>query len=128
MRHSRNAGFTLIELLIVVVILGILSSMAIPAFRSTKGKAYMASMKSDLRNLESAEEAYAFVHNAYTNVPGDLEFNTSQGVTLTITTATASGWSAKVTNPLSSPQTCAVFVGDAPALAPATNTSEISCQ
>src|SRR6266704_1600052 len=50
--------FTLIELLIVVVIIGILAAIAIPKFANTKAKAYIASMKSDLRNLVTAEEAY----------------------------------------------------------------------
>jgi prepilin-type N-terminal cleavage/methylation domain-containing protein len=51
-------GFTLIELLIVVVIIGILAAIAVPAFAATKSKAYTASMKTDLRNLVTAQEAY----------------------------------------------------------------------
>src|SRR5204863_5151673 len=47
-----------LELLIVVVIIGILAAIAIPKFANTKGKAYIASMKSDLRNLVTAEEAF----------------------------------------------------------------------
>ncbi len=54
----NRKGFTLIELLIVVVIIGILAAIAIPKFANTKGKAYIASMKSDLRNLVTAEEAF----------------------------------------------------------------------
>src|SRR5204862_86968 len=54
----NRKGFTLIELLIVVVIIGILAAIAIPKFANTKEKAYLASMKSDLRNLVTAEEAY----------------------------------------------------------------------
>ena len=55
---SMRKGFTLIELLIVVVIIGILAAIAIPKFANTKSKAYIAAMKSDLRNLVTAEEAY----------------------------------------------------------------------
>ena len=54
----NRKGFTLIELLIVVVIIGILAAIAIPKFANTKEKAYIASMKADLRNLVTAEEAY----------------------------------------------------------------------
>jgi len=50
----HRKGFTLIELLIVVVIIGILASIAIPKFANTKEKAYLTSMKSDLRNLVTA--------------------------------------------------------------------------
>src|SRR2546427_7287207 len=56
--QMNRKGFTLIELLIVVVIIGILAAIAIPKFANTKGKAYIASMKSDLRNLVTAEEAF----------------------------------------------------------------------
>src|SRR5882672_2054298 len=56
--RMNRKGFTLIELLIVVVIIGILAAIAIPKFANTKEKAYIASMKSDLRNLVTAEEAY----------------------------------------------------------------------
>ena len=54
---QNRKGFTLIELLIVVVIIGILAAIAIPKFANTKEKAYLASMKSDLRNLVTAQEA-----------------------------------------------------------------------
>ena len=57
MRNKK--GFTLIELLIVVVIIGILAAIAIPKFANTKDKAYVAAMKSDLRNLATYEEQYA---------------------------------------------------------------------
>jgi prepilin-type N-terminal cleavage/methylation domain-containing protein len=54
----NRKGFTLIELLIVVVIIGILAAIAIPKFANTKDKAKIASMKSDLRNLVSAQEGH----------------------------------------------------------------------
>ena len=56
--QSRQSGFTLIELLIVVVIIGILAAIAIPKFSNTKGQAFLAAMRSDLRNLATAEEGY----------------------------------------------------------------------
>src|SRR5690606_17367932 len=58
MLNKRREGFTLIELLIVVVIIGILAAIAIPKFGATREKAYVSAMKSDLRNLQSAQEMY----------------------------------------------------------------------
>ena len=54
----NRKGFTLIELLIVVVIIGILAAIAIPKFAATKDKAKLASVKTDLRNMMTAQEAY----------------------------------------------------------------------
>src|SRR6266567_4359691 len=75
----NRQGFTLIELLIVVVIIGILAAIAIPKFANTKEKAYLASMKSDLRNLITAEEAYFADSVKYTTALGTA-FATSAGV------------------------------------------------
>ena len=62
----NRKGFTLIELLIVVVIIGILAAIAIPKFANTKSKAYVTAMKSDLRNLVTAEEAFFSDSTYYT--------------------------------------------------------------
>ena len=57
MRAVRK-GFTLIELLVVTVILGIIAAIAIARFVGAKENAYMASMKSDLRNFALYEQNY----------------------------------------------------------------------
>ena len=113
MRFTAKKGFTLIELLIVVVIIGILAAIAIPKFASTKEKAYMASMKSDLKNLATSEEAYYSDKNAYSTLAADLNFTPSTGNVITITsTNTAGTWSATATNPrVTSVTNCAIGVG-----------------
>jgi len=90
----NRKGFTLIELLIVVVIIGILAAIAIPKFANTKEKAYIASMKSDLRNLVSAEESYFADNTTYTTSKTAANINESAGVTVTITAASGTGWTA----------------------------------
>ena len=62
---SDRKGFTLIELLIVVVIIGILAAIAIPKFAATKDKAKLASVKTDLRNMMTAQEAYFSDYSTY---------------------------------------------------------------
>jgi prepilin-type N-terminal cleavage/methylation domain-containing protein len=86
---SSKKGFTLIELLIVVVIIGILAAIAIPKFANTKDKAYVAAMKSDLRNLATYEEQFAADNNgAYFAGNGAAQgFVPSTNVTITATTA-----------------------------------------
>jgi len=127
MLRNRRA-FTLIELLIVVVIIGILAAIAIPKFQSTKGKAYFAGMRSDLHNLTTAEEAYFYDHSAYSTDLTALQFTPSHGDQVTVTEATASGWSATSSNPASDPHFCALFLGSAAAVAPATAAGVVACQ
>ncbi len=96
----NKKGFTLIELLIVVVIIGILAAIAIPKFANTKEKAYVAAMKSDLRNLATYEESYAADSaGVYFDGNGLAQgFRPSQNVTVTATLGTtstgAASWSA----------------------------------
>src|SRR3981081_197870 len=84
---SNKKGFTLIELLIVVVIIGILAAIAIPKFANTKDKAYVAAMKSDLRNIETYKEQYAADNHAtYFSGAGSAQgFTPSASVTVTAT-------------------------------------------
>jgi type IV pilus assembly protein PilA len=90
----NRKGFTLIELLIVVVIIGILAAIAIPKFANTKSKAYVTAMKSDLRNLVSAQESY-FADNAkYTTDLTALGFKASSGVNSPVVATYAGAWSA----------------------------------
>jgi prepilin-type N-terminal cleavage/methylation domain-containing protein len=124
----KKAGFTLIELLIVVVIIGILAMIAIPKFQNTKGKANVTAIKSDLRNLATAEEAYLFDYGSYSSDVTAMNFNTSPGVVLSITGATGSGWAATATHPASFPLTCGLFEGNIAPQAPATVEGLIGCQ
>ena len=110
MKNTRK-GFTLIELLIVVVIIGILAAIAIPKFANTKEKAYMASMKSDLRNLVTAQEAYFSDRTSYTTTGGlGDNYKSSAGVTVDVTDALGTGWRATAYHNATS-KTCYIYIG-----------------
>ena len=131
---TNRKGFTLIELLIVVVIIGILAAIAIPKFANTKEKAYLASMKSDLRNMATVEEGYFSDFQVYTtgtgsNVGGTTQslvgFVPSAGVTVSATATGGTGWSATSKHSATT-RTCAIFIGVS-AVTPAAVDGEPKC-
>lgn len=123
----KARGFTLIELLIVVVIIGLLAAIAIPKFVNTKQKAYIAQMKSDLRNLATAEEAFFYDSANYTaSLPALNNFRASSGVTLNVLEATLMGWSAEALHGQTSRQ-CYLFSGTAAPIGNATVEGKITC-
>ncbi|MHB1169097.1 MAG: prepilin-type N-terminal cleavage/methylation domain-containing protein [Longimicrobiales bacterium] len=134
---KQRQGFTLIELLIVIVIIGILAAIAIPKFGATREKAYEKAMMSDLRNLQSQQELYYAEPKAdpadnYTYAAEEdreaMDFVESSGVTVVITRADQSGWAATATHAaLPADQTCAIFVGEGEAVAPATEPGVVAC-
>jgi type IV pilus assembly protein PilA len=113
-------GFTLIELLIVVVIIGILAAIAIPKFSATREKAFVASMKADLRNLATQQDLYysggAWGSYFYADdaADPDLGFSASEGVTVEVEAAGSDGWSATAIHDglVDKEVGCAVFHGD----------------
>jgi prepilin-type N-terminal cleavage/methylation domain-containing protein len=113
----NRKGFTLIELLIVVVIIGILAAIAIPKFASTKEKAYITAMRSDLRNMMTAQESYFSDYGTYSTTTGNLKgFSQTTGVWVAIDASVTdgAGWYASSTHvSLASTQTCQIAVGKA---------------
>jgi prepilin-type N-terminal cleavage/methylation domain-containing protein len=108
-------GFTLIELLIVVVIIGILAAIAVPKYANMKQKGYVTAMKSDLRNLVTAEEAFFADSGFYTQqldttiagrgrrqnitaTNSGLAFDPSTGVGVPVITTGSGYWTATVTH------------------------------
>jgi len=83
----------------------------------TKGKAYRAELKSDLRNLVTAEEAYFADHKVFAlraQLDKDSLFYASSGDSIVIVAADAHGWYATGTN-WGLVETCGIWVGTRPA-------------
>ena len=109
--RSRRA-FTLLEILTVILIIGVLAAIAIPQYLRQRDKAFVTTMKSDLRNLATAQESFRADSARYAASKSDVSKNwrESSGVTVTINEATIQGWSATAKHTATS-KTCAIFVG-----------------
>jgi len=62
---KRQQGFTLVELMVVVAVIAILSSIAIPAYDQSVTKARRADAKVALMKLAQLQEAYFSNNNKY---------------------------------------------------------------
>jgi general secretion pathway protein G len=58
MRRNRRQGFTLLELLIVITIIGILATIAMPALKDMPRRAAEAVLKTDLRTMRDCISQY----------------------------------------------------------------------
>ena len=65
MFKRNEKGFTLVELMIVVVIIGILASIAIPKFSNLIGKTKTTEAKQILGQIIQQEKTYYFTDNSY---------------------------------------------------------------
>lgn len=124
----NRKGFTLIELIVVAVILGLLASIAIAKFANTKERTYLAAMKSDLRNLVTAEVVYSTDSLRYTTAigSGGLVYQITTGNTGPSIALTGDGFTAQMGN-TNTPRTCVIFMGSTP-IAPAVNEGEPACR
>ena len=130
-RPLMHNGFTLIELLIVVVIIGILASIAIPKFASIREKSYVAAVTSDLKVLAAQMEIYQSKSQIYpANVSLLTDFTASEGVNVTINEATlGQGWAATGFHDAVAARQCGIFYGNGSAAnaVPATSPGVVTC-
>lgn len=68
-KNKQNKGFTLLELLIVVAIIGLLITIAVPAFQGMLRRARIATMKASLEGLETI-----ILDKGLIPVPGGTDF------------------------------------------------------
>lgn len=62
-KKTSKKGFTLVEIMIVVVIIGLLAAMAIPAFQKVRQDSRKSAVANDARQLASAAQQYMLENN-----------------------------------------------------------------
>jgi len=63
-KRRQDKGFTLIELLVVIIIIGILSAIALPAFLNQANKAKQSEGKQYISSINKGQQAY-YAENNY---------------------------------------------------------------
>jgi prepilin-type N-terminal cleavage/methylation domain-containing protein len=71
-RSSSNKGFTLVEIMIVVVIIGLLAAMAVPAFQRVRQNSRKASIENLVRQIAGAADQYMLENGATSLTYGAL--------------------------------------------------------
>jgi len=67
MKNQSSKGFTLVEIMIVVVIIGLLAAMAIPAFQKVRTSSQDKAVLNNARQLAAAADQY-FLENGVSSV------------------------------------------------------------
>jgi type IV pilus assembly protein PilE len=113
--YPKALGVTLIELMIVIVIIAILASIAVPSYRNYLIRTQRSDAMAALLRLSAAQEKFYLQNNTYTDDEAKVGGATSEHgwYSVNVTAASISGFTATATPSAGSPQTkdtrCASF-------------------
>ena len=73
--RNNKSGFTLVELMVVVAIIGILATIAIPQYSKFQAKARQSEAKVGLSGLYTGQQSYQAEQGGYTTCLADTGFS-----------------------------------------------------
>ena len=125
----RRDGFTLIELLITLVVLGLLATIAWLRMSGLTEETYRTSIQTDLHSVALAQELYYQTNLAYGDVEQLEAYVPTDGVIVTVTHASNTGFAATAVHSGLSGVTCGYYRGSVPAgaAAPAESPDVVAC-
>jgi len=74
MKSGRQNGFTLIELMITVVIIGILASIAMPAYLEYVKRGHRAAAQSEMMDIANRQQQFFLANRVYAADAGTLSY------------------------------------------------------